>query len=126
MTDFRIDEAALEEFQYTPLNHGTTGIGIQTTSWKCRQCKQRVEVAWVKDQELVCPECGCVVPTPESVAQRVFAKLPERDQKLVFRKITEALLWRGWDDKCRCHACGAVRDIAELFVKNGMEMEEYT
>jgi hypothetical protein len=54
-----------------------------------------------------------------------FGKLPEESQWAVLQLLNEALLWRGWDDKCHCRAAGRIRSIADIFAENGMEFEQY-
>lgn len=47
-------------------------------------------------------------------------------RRAVDAELLTALKWRGWDRKCECHACRYIRSIADVLIKAGIEVEEYT
>jgi hypothetical protein len=53
-------------------------------------------------------------------------EMPLEVQREMWGSLHKALMWRGWDRKCGCHACDGIREIGRIFSKNGWEIQEYT
>jgi hypothetical protein len=62
---------------------------------------------------------------------RAMKKLPPQDQGIVLGLVYKAMLWRGWDEgggimPAGSRAAEAVRQIADVLLRNGIEVEQYT
>jgi len=101
---------------------------MMITHWTCQKCGGRVSAPCTaeSDQDLTCPECGYMIPVEASMLAAIVMAMPDRERHKLFNKIKDALLWRGWDSGCNCHAARIVRDIANLLSKHGYNSEEYT
>lgn len=58
-----------------------------------------------------------------------MARLPEEAQREVLTELSLALKWRGWDNRHgrnHTHANEHINNIADIFEKNGLELEQYT
>lgn len=64
------------------------------------------------------------------MSRAMWDKLPQDVQDMVLGHLVLALKWRGWDRRSsdrrgEQHATEEVRQIAEVLLENGCEVEEY-
>lgn len=53
-------------------------------------------------------------------------KLTPEDRQNISIQLLKALKFRGWDERCNCHACDSIREINRILDRRGMAVEEYT